>query len=731
MKLRAILSLQTIQKLRRIAGVAGLSPDPSGNKTALIDLLCGPLSKPEAVAARLDALTPEQREFATALAAEGGELLEAEAVGELSNGFVRPFRALLCALSEAGLVFQDSETLGPDCPLVGIPDPLLRSIPVPQADQGRLRQVMKTTSIGLLRAFARDLGALSRDAQRPFVVQAIRAHLLNPEHLKAYMNGLSEEKRAILSRILKVDEITPEEIREGVGGASARELDEMLWKTPLFFSPLPARLRAARGQAPSSARQAGRQAGGDRSRPNAAIRLATDLRQTMQAIADSQGGHLQSRPEEALKEMPEPPAQVRNNTPYLLHDLATLLGFIEQRRPRLLKRGGLAKAELARQCYRGDTDPGYPEFLTLFTEASGMVHPEGGFWRLSENVGERLEEAIQMQKALLAFWQETERWNEWTAARPASSARRDRIDALKSLRQEVLKGLRTCPKDCWVAYPRFYRLLVGSSEPFRHLAGHPATGRALAAGGTTADELLRRMFRGALTWMGLTVLGNPDAFALPLHREERASFRVTPLGRALLEGEGTEAFRDAAPPTNPDARFVLQPNLEILSPPDLPYARFIALFGLADLKSIDVMTHFQITREAFQRAMNRGASGDAIREFLKTNSATGLPDIVEALIEECESKHGEIEIGPASGYLTVAREALLDELYAQTQIAVCLGLRVSPTEAVLKPDTKPEALIQLLHKQGYMPRLMHALEDEKNGRHQVVQRPGKSPGYQA
>lgn len=692
MKLRAILSLQTIQKLRRIAGVAGLPSDPSGNKTALIDLLCGPLSRPEAVAARLDVLTPEQREFVTALAAEGGELLETEAVDELSNGFVRPFRALLSALSEAGLVFQDSETLGADCPLVGIPDPLLRSIPVPEADRGRLRQAMKTTSIGLLRAFARDLGVLSRDTRRPFVVQAIRAHLLNPEHLKAYMNGLSEEKRAILDRTLKVDEITPEEIREGMEGT--RELDEMLWKTPLFFSP------------------------GDRSRQNAAIRLATDLRQAMQAIADSQGGHLQSRPEEALKKMPQPPARVRDNTPYLLHDLATLLGLIEQRRPRLLKHGGLARAELRKTRPCCDTDPGYPEFLTLFTEASGMVHPEDGFWRLSENAVERLEGAIQIQKALLAFWQETERWNEWTATRPVSPARRDRIDALKSLRQEVLKGLRSCPKDCWVAYSRFYRLLVESSEPFRHLAEHPATGRTLAAGGTTADELLRRMFQGALTWMGLTVLGNPDAFALPLHQEARASFRVTPPGRALLEGEATGAFQDAAPPTNPDARFVLQPNLEILSPPDLPYARYIALFGLADLKSIDVMTRFQITREAFQRAMNRGASGDAIREFLKTNSATGLPDTVEALIEECESKHGEIEIGPASGYLTVAREALLDELYAQTRIAVCLGLRVSPTQAVLKPDTKPEALLQLLHKQGYMPRLMHAP-------------PGKSTGYQA
>ena len=699
MKLRAVLSLQPVDNLQRIAAHADIPLDPDSNKTARIDLLCRRLPAPSQVAARLEALDPNQRDFVTTLAAEGGELLKSDAVQELSEGFAHRFQSLLNALSEVGLAFQDNETLGPAHPLVGIPDSLLKSIPVSEADRGRLRAVMKSTSIGLLRAFARELDAPVPDSGRPFVVQSIRAQLLNPERLAAYLNGLSEERRAVLDLLLKEKEATPEDLRKRLGEGAVREFEEMLWRTPLFFSTR-----------------------GDRAGKFVPNRLASDLCRTLQELADARGGQLESRPEEVLEEASEDPVTIQDNTPHILQDLATLLGLIGRKRPRLLKRGGFPKGDLreAGRFCRGETDPGYPEFLILFAETAGMVRPEGRFWGLAEGVGDRLEGVVQIRKALLAFWQETDRWNEWTADRSVVAARRSRMDELKSLRQEILKALRSCPEGRWIPYPRFYRLLTRSSKPFRHFAENPATGRALAAGGTTADELLRRMLRGALAWIGLIRLGNPAAFSLPLHRSEKATFQVTLTGRALLEGEVTEDLPDAAPGTNPEARFVLQPNFDILSPPDLPYSSYLNLCGLTDLDSIDVMSRFRITREAFQQAMNRGVSGQSIREFLKAHSATDIPEMVEALIQECETKHGEIEIEPTSGYLTVAEGALLDELYAQKQIAAHLGPRLSQKAAALKLHTRPEAFFQLLHKQGYMPHLAQDHEATKEGHHQVV-----------
>ncbi|MDP6776150.1 MAG: helicase-associated domain-containing protein, partial [Candidatus Latescibacteria bacterium] len=318
---------------------------------------------------------------------------------------------------------------------------------------------------------------------------------------------------------------------------------------------------------------------------------------------------------------------------------------------------------------------------------------------------------------LLEFWRSSDRWNEWTADRSAAAGRGTRHLELKSIRQEVLLGLRHCSTGSWILYSRFYKMLVRSSKGFRRLAEHPVKGRTLSAGGTTTDELVRRMLRGPLMWVGLVDLGNAEAFAQPLHQETKAAFRVTPTGRALLEGEPPDP--ETLPRTHPEARLIIQPTLEVLAPPDLPYAHLITLCGMAQLKSIDVVSHFQVTREAFQRAMNRGMTGEAIRGFLLSASATGLPDMVDSLIRDCERKHGEIEIGTSSGYLTVAREEILDELLAQKQIAPSIELRVSPTSAILRRGTSLESLVQTLSRQGYMPRMLQDTAEAEDESHHI------------
>ena len=696
MKLRAILSQQTHQKLKRINSKTGQVPDPGGNKTILVDLLCRTLVTPRSIASRLSALPPDHQNFVTCLAAEGGELLKSDAIEELCKGLVRRFRDMVTALSDVGIVFEDNQTLGKSHPLVGIPDPLLRSIPIAEDMRGRLRSTMKSMSIGLLRGFARQLDANPTDPRRPFVSRAVRDRLLDPEHLKDMVTGMSEEERGILDLMLREASTTRKKVREEIGERAEQKLDEMLWQTPLIYA------------IDEDTRQAG------------PIHLATDLRQALAAVARIRGGQLESQPVEILQENTVSPGQAMANAAYLVRDLATLLGFVGQKRPRLLKGGGMAKGSMrdVRRFCGGDDDPGYSEFLMLFVEAVGLVRPEGRYWHVADDAGERLERGPEICAGLLEFWQDSDRWNEWTADRSAAAGRGGRLQELKSVRQEVLKGLKHCGTESWVLYSQFYKMLVRSSDAFRHFAEHPAKGRSLSSGGTTADELVRRMLRGPLMWLGLVDLGNADAFGQPLHREAKAAFRVTPPGHALLMGEPPDP--DALPRTNPEARLIIQPTLEVIAPPDLPHGHMITLCGLAQLKSIDVVSHFQVTREAFQRAMNRGMSGEAIRSFLLEASATGLPDIVDSLIRDCERKHGEIEIGPSSGYLTVAREEILDELFAQKQIARSLELRLSPTAAIIRRGVAHDALIQNLSRQGYMPRLLQDSADTEDESHHIV-----------
>ena len=86
--------------------------------------------------------------------------------------------------------------------------------------------------------------------------------------------------------------------------------------------------------------------------------------------------------------------------------------------------------------------------------------------------------------------------------------------------------------------------------------------------------------------------------------------------------------------------------------------------------------------------------------------------MVDALVRECESKHGEIEIAPASGYLVGERPELLDELFVQSKISSLLGVRLSPTAAALDPSTRVEELVDALSGCGYMPNITAEESDE-------------------
>jgi hypothetical protein len=695
MKLRTVLSQYPTPDLKNLAQILDTELDLQVNKTILIDQLCQYLPQPEHVTSTLKSLTKPQLKLVRGIAAEGGELLEEDAIEELADGFEHRLRAQVDELTACGLVFRDLET--PDHPLLGIPDALLKSIPISAKNQGRLRSVLKSVSVGILRNIAKDLQLTLSDTRRPHLIRAIHHALLTPNILKTYLQNQSEERRALFDYFLVHKTATRQEIAESLGENALRELEDLLWKTPFCYSPT-----------------------ADPKDKDASLSLASDLCRVLQKIAKKQGGQLESQADDLLVTPSSPPPTTQDNTPHLFSDLSTLLGLIERRLPRRLKHGGIPKSELresARFC-QGETDPGYIEYLMLFVETAGFVKTEGDIWRATQESGQRLSDIAEIRQALFAFWQQTDRWNEWSTDRSAASS--TKMTDLKSVRQTVCEALSQIEPNQWITYPSFYKYLTRLSDTFRHISETPTTGRNLAAGGTTADELLRRMLSGALSWMGILRTGPSATFAQPLHRSEHALFQLTPAGAALLKHESTDALTANIPPQNPTSRIVVQPNFEVLAPPDLMPSVYITLCGLSDLINQDVMTTFALTRDAIQQALNRGETAESIRSFFKTNSATGLPDIVDSLITECEGKFGEIELFPAVGFLKVKTSALLDELYAQKNIAQALDQRLAPTIAALNPSSRPEALLQILHRQGYMPNLLQTESPNHDNRHQIV-----------
>ncbi len=682
MTLRAALTQYPFGTLSQLARDAGVALHRGSNKTFLVDVLCRVLPEPERVAERLCALSKEQRAMVRDLAAEGGELLEAEAVEIYANGFLPRLHAQVSALT--GLVFRDAHTLGDAHVLIGIPESLLKSIPIPAADQGRLRALVKPVSVGLLRAFADQIDLRLLDTRKSIVGHAIANALLAPNTLRAFLGALSEERRAILDLFLADNAITHGKVAEKLGEAAARELEDMRWKMPIFYAP-----------------------DRDLTAPDAAICLASDLHAALSKIAQSRGGQLESNLDDLIETPDTPPTSIRENTAHLIRDLTTLLGIVVRRAPRRLKHGGMPKSDLrdADKYCQIQNEPGYVEFLALFAETYRLVEFCDTAWHVAADAGARLEQIIAIRKACFAFWFQSDRWNEWSADRTRAAS--TRMQELKNLRREIVRSLRHCPADTWMTYSSYYQFLTRFSDPFRHFAENPSRS------GTTAEELLRRIISGALMWMGVVRVGNFPAFSEPLQRGKHAVFQITNAGYALLHDTRDDALTEQISPQNADANCVVQPNFEVLVPPDFPCMHYLDLCILGDLKTQDVMACFHLSRDSIRRALTRGLTGEEIEAFLTQHSATRLPDGVKALIAECADKYGEIEILPDSGLVKTASRELLDELYAQPRIARALGARVSPTTASFNAAT--ESLIHLLQRQGYLPHLAQTAGSRSSG----------------
>ena len=692
MKLRAALSLQQVGDIKKIAENVAGDEAKALNRPALMDLLCTRLATASVVEGQLKALNKDGRTVVQRLADEGGELPYSIAVKDLGSGFANRFDDLLDNLMLQGLVYRDPETLSKEDPLVGIPETVLRSIPGVESND-RLRAIMSTFALSQLRTFAGDLDISPVPGKKAYLVEAIRDLLTDADSLKNYIRSLPDDQRILLDYCLSNGEQTVSSIREALTDGAIRSLDELVWKTPLFVRPNSSRLT-----------------------DDDPVQLAADLRESLGHMAKGQGGNLEGSPEQGLAESVEMPSETITPGEYVPQDLTTLLGLIERRRPRTLKHGGMPKGELkeAGRFFKADGDPGYPDFLMLFAEDAGLVKNVGNRWTVNFRRVGLLGDRARLTNKLLDFWKTSDRWNEWAADRTASSPKKTRTDELLLLRKEILVALGKCPLDQWIAYPQFYKMLHRVSTPFRELAEGPASGRALASRGTTADEILRRMLSSTLAWIGLIEIGNPSDFNRPLHTVEGACFRLTPVGAHIVDKKNAPA-PEFAIPFDKNATFIIQPNLEILAPPELPPADYIRVCGMSDLESIDVVSHFQITKEAFLDAFNRSSSAKNIRKFLETRSTTGVPDMVKSLINECEDKHGEIRIKQSSGYLEVDEATLLDELLAQKQIADLIDERLSDKTAALLATVKPDAAAGTLSKLGYMPALETHGEETEDG----------------
>jgi hypothetical protein len=144
--------------------------------------------------------------------------------------------------------------------------------------------------------------------------------------------------------------------------------------------------------------------------------------------------------------------------------------------------------------------------------------------------------------------------------------------------------------------------------------------------------LLRATIECDLHWLGLCDAGYDAGGHL-------RSFRLTPLAASLLNGEATDL--------HPERPIIVQPNFEIVVPPDAaPLARFqVARIAERVADSADeTMAIYRLNRTCLETELDRGAQIDAICGMLCAAAAVELPPNVAYTLQEWGARRGRLRL---------------------------------------------------------------------------------------
>lgn len=222
----------------------------------------------------------------------------------------------------------------------------------------------------------------------------------------------------------------------------------------------------------------------------------------------------------------------------------------------------------------------------------------------------------------------------------------------------------------WLGLPHAERWLALAEALAERISGPLATALRISesALGTAVDEVLPVEF----PLLSETRLADARALA---DAAEDLGFTVdgtlTPIASALLERdpdlasdpeEPLASIRAALPPIAPGV--YVQPDLSIIVPGPLSPDDEAALFGVADIEQLGVASSLRITPSSLGRALESGVGIADARALLERLSLTGIPQPLDFLLSDVESKHGSVIVfaGTSRTRVRVADPAVGDAM---------------------------------------------------------------------
>lgn len=217
---------------------------------------------------------------------------------------------------------------------------------------------------------------------------------------------------------------------------------------------------------------------------------------------------------------------------------------------------------------------------------------------------------------------------------------------------------------------------------------------------------------GCLAGFGWCELGYTD---------DRAwCFRWTGLKPLLAAGEMEDAAsclqsggcgsEDGRAATGDMALLIVQPDFEVLVPPDVPYRLRWRLAGCAELLYTDELWSFRLSREKLEEAAEQGQPPESVIGWLASHASGGLPAQVELTLKQWAGSIGRTAWSEVI-LLACRNEADAADIAAHPRLQDSLT-RVGPLHFTVQADSTAQVRKELAAAGLAPPRLIGGREGE-------------------
>lgn len=358
--------------------------------------------------------------------------------------------------------------------------------------------------------------------------------------------------------------------------------------------------------------------------------------------------------------------------------------------PPVLRSGGLGVRELRRVATALEIPESEAALVVEIAHAAHLVSDDGELdprWAPTPDYDTwRALAATRRWTALTTAWLATTRCPALVGTRDARNALRAALgpDLDRAMAPRVRSWLLTTLADlepgCAAGFPDLVRLLDWTA-PRRS--------------GALRTALLEAAHAEA-AWLGILGGGALAGFARPLLGTDRQAETVA-----------AQALSRVLPPTVDGV--LLQGDLTAVAPGRLPDALARELDLVADAESRGGGAVYRFSAASVRRALDAGRTGEDLLAWLRSASATPVPQPLEYLVMDTARRHGRVRVATAAAVVRSDDESVLSELLADRRAASLRLRRVAPT--VLLTQAPPETVLDVLRAVGLAP----AAETEDGG----------------